>query len=131
MKKIVLDTSAYAAFLSGDEQALAALAEAEIVYMSVIVLGELYAGFRGGSRQKENEEILRRFLQKPTVHILDATSEAAEVFGQIKHALKSAGTPIPINDVWIASQAMETGAVVVTYDTHFKRIQGLRVWEAV
>ena len=82
MKKIVLDTSAYAAFLSGDEQALAALAEAEIVYMSVIVLGELYAGFRGGSRQKENEEILRRFLQKPTVHILDATSEAAEVFLQ-------------------------------------------------
>ena len=131
MKKILLDTSAYAAFLSGDEQSLAALAETEIVYMSVIVLGELYAGFRGGNRQKENEEILMRFLQKPTVHVLDATSETAEVFGQIKHALNSAGTPIPINDIWIASQAMETGAVVVTYDAHFKRIQGLRVWEAV
>ena len=129
MKKILLDTNAYAAFLSGDEQVLNALAEADTVYMSVIVLGELYAGFRGGNRPRENKGLLAQFLQKPTVHILNATAETADVFGQIKHTLKDAGTPIPINDVWIASQAMETGAVVVTYDTHFHHVPGLRIWD--
>jgi len=41
------------------------------------------------------------------------------------------GKPLPINDVWIAAHALETGAVVVTYDAHFKSIPGLRLWERV
>ena len=42
--------------------------------------------------------------------------------------VSKAGTPIPINDVWIASHAMETGSVVITYDKHFNLVPGLRVW---
>jgi len=41
-----------------------------------------------------------------------------------------AGTPIPINDVWLAAQAMETGSVVVTFDEHLHRVQGIRIWDA-
>ena len=131
MKRILLDTNAYAAFLSGDAQVLEVLAQAETVYMSVIVLGELHAGFRGGSKPRENREILGRFLQKPTIDILYVTSETSEVFGEIKHTLKDAGTPIPINDLWIASQAVETGSVVVSYDMHFRHVHGLRLWDPV
>ena len=29
------------------------------------------------------------------------------------------GTPIPTNDIWIAAQAMETGADLLSYDQHF------------
>ena len=46
----------------------------------------------------------------------------------VKTSLKQAGTPIPINDVWIASHALEIGAVVVTYDKHFAMVPGLRLW---
>ena len=70
-----------------------------------------------------------RFLQKPTVCVLDVTSETAEVFGQLKNSLKRAGTPVPINDIWLASQAIETGSIIVTYDEHFKKVQGVRVWD--
>jgi tRNA(fMet)-specific endonuclease VapC len=131
VKKIVLDTSAYTRLLTGDEDALDAVSSAETVYMSVFVLGELYAGFAGGAREPENKDILQRFLTKSTVKILNATAETAEVFGIVKHNLKKSGKPLPINDVWIAAHALETGSVVITYDAHFKSVPGLRLWEMV
>lgn len=129
MKKIVLDTNGYTAFLAGDPKILDALATAEIVFLSVFVLGELFAGFKGGSREAANRELLERFLKKPTVQVLNATAETASVFGQLKAALKKAGTPLPINDVWIAAHAVETGAILVSYDSHFEKIIGLKIWQ--
>ncbi len=129
MKKILLDTNAYSCFLSGDEKVLNAVINAQTVYMSVFVIGELCAGFRGGSRPQENKKILEKFLSKPMVRVLNATEETADIFGMIKHDLKKAGTPLPINDVWIAAHAIEIGTVVVTYDAHFKKIAGIRLWE--
>lgn len=131
MKKILLDTNAYTKLLAGAEEVLDAVGAAEIVYMSVFVLGELYAGFAGGSREKENKDTLHSFLLKPIVKILNATSETAEVFGLLKSNLTKAGTPVPISDVWIASHGMETGSTVITYDKHFKKMAGLRLWEMV
>ena len=126
MKKILLDTNAYASYLGGDQEILRLLVEAETIYMSIFVLGELHAGFKGGRREKENIEILRTFLGKPSVVTLDAGSETAEIFGMVKNSLKKAGTPIPINDVWIASHALETGSVLITHDKHFAVVPGLR-----
>jgi tRNA(fMet)-specific endonuclease VapC len=68
-------------------------------------------------------------LLKPTVKILNATSETAEVFGFVKSNLRMAGTPVPINDVWIAAHGIETGSTIITYDTHFKKIAGVRLWD--
>lgn len=131
MKKIILDTNAYTRLLSGDKDVLDVTGTAETVYMSIFVLGELYAGFSGGTREQENKETLQRFLLKPTVKILNASSETAEVFGFVKSNLKKTGTPLPINDVWIAAHAIETGSTVITYDTHFKKITGLRLWGVI
>lgn len=115
--------------MTGDENVLEALAKADFVFISIFVRGELYAGFRGGSKTVQNKRILESFLEKPSVNVLNATIETAEVFGEVKSALKLAGTPLPINDVWIASHALENGAVLVTYDVHFKKIPGLRLWD--
>ena len=128
MKKVVLDTNCYAAYLAGDKEVLAALSKAEIVFMSVFVVGELYAGFKGGTKEAANRELLARFLDKPTVQMQNATAETAEIFGGIKAALRKKGTPLPINDVWIAAHAVETGSALVTYDAHFNKITGLRTW---
>lgn len=129
MRKVLLDTNGYAALLRGDEKVLSAIGRAETVYISAIVLGELFAVFRGGNRFVENRTILERFLDRPRVSLLPAGMETADVFGSIKQQLKEQGTPIPINDVWIAAHALEMGAVVVTYDTHFKQVAGLRLWD--
>ena len=131
MKKIIIDTNAYSRFLGGDENVLKALGKAEIVYMSIFVLGELYAGFKAGSKELENKKILEKFLQKPTVNILEATSETSEVFGLVKDTLRKAGTPLPINDVWIAAHSFESGSTLITYDFQFKHVQGLRLWDYI
>lgn len=131
MNQILLDTNAYSAFMAGDEQVLDALAQAETTLVSVVVIGELLARFRGGSRHQANRRQLSSFLAKPTVQTLNVGPETAEIFGEVKDALRRAGTPIPIADVWLAAQAMESGAVVVTYDEHFTRVPGVRLWDAL
>jgi tRNA(fMet)-specific endonuclease VapC len=129
MKKILLDTNAYVRFLRGDEKVMGCLARADTVYMSVFVLGELFACFKAGSKEKGNKELLERFLLKPTVSVLDATMDTADIFGFVMASLRKSGTPIPINDVWIAAQCLETGSLLVTYDNHFAQIPGLRLWD--
>jgi tRNA(fMet)-specific endonuclease VapC len=129
MKKILLDTNAYVHYLRGNEKVMTYLAQADCVYMSVFVLGELLAGFRAGGKEKDNRRILERFLLKSTVTVLDGTMETADIFGLVMASLKKSGTPIPINDVWIAAHALETGSILVTYDEHFASVPGLRLWD--
>lgn len=129
MNKIVLDTNCYTAYLAGDPKILRALTEAKITYMSIFVLGELYAGFKGGTREKENLSMLGQFLDKPSVVTVNASIETAALFGMVKDMLKQSGCSIPINDVWIAAHAFECGATLVTRDQHFSKISGLRLWE--
>ncbi len=50
MSRVLLDTNAYGHLLAGDSLVLNALAEADRVYLSVFVMGELLAGFRGGKK---------------------------------------------------------------------------------
>jgi tRNA(fMet)-specific endonuclease VapC len=129
VKKILLDTNAYTRLLSGDKSVLGALGQADTVYMSVIVLGELFAGFRAGKRERKNRGLLDDFLTRPTVKILNVTQETAEVFGSVKQGLKARGKPVPINDAWIAAHALETGSTLLTSDEHFEAVPGLRRWE--
>ena len=131
MRAALLDTNAYVRYLAGDEKVLDALAKAGRVLMSVFVLGEMYAGFRAGAQEKRNRRILEQFLAKPGVSVLEATRETADYFGMIKTALKKAGRPIPLNDVWIAAHALETASVLVTYDAHFAAVPGLRLWDGL
>jgi len=122
MKKVCLDTNAYSALIAGDVTVLEALSEASEVYISIFVLGELYYVFTNGSKERENREVLSKFLKKPTVKIIHTTLETAEIYGRLKTSLIRKGTSVPINDLWIASHAIETGSFLITFDSHFKSI---------
>ena len=129
MSKILLDTNAYSRYLLGDEAVLGRLAGADIIYMSVFVIGELFYGYALGTKEVENREKLSIFLEKPGVFLLDATEDTSEFFAFLKKQLKTNGTLIPLNDVWIAAHTMEMGAELLTYDKHFQHIPGLRLWK--
>ncbi len=128
MKKILLDTNAISSLLRGDEKVLEEIIGADRVYISIFVLGELFSGFKGGNKEKENSLLIKDFISKPTVKIINGTIETAEIFSEIKNQLKLKGTPLPINDIWIAAHSIETGSVLITYDKHFNHISGLRKW---
>ena len=64
MKKIILDTNSYSMLLAGDTCIRDILGEADAVFISVVVLVELYVGFGCGNKEKENRKILNEFLTK-------------------------------------------------------------------
>jgi tRNA(fMet)-specific endonuclease VapC len=131
MTKILLDTNAYSGFMSGNQLVFDYIVESEIVYISTIMLGELFAGFQGGKKYSKNKEDLKTFLNKDGVKILDVTIETSEIFGEIKALLSKKGKMIPLNDIWIAAHAIETGSKIITFDSHFKSIDGLRIWNGL
>lgn len=125
--RILIDTNAYTALLTGDDRIARILGESDAVLLSSIVLGELYDGFLGGRRNAENRRVLSQFREKSRTVVVPVTDTTAEWFAHLKQVLRRNGTPIPINDVWIAASCMEHGAALLTYDTHFTTIEGLLI----
>ena len=123
--RILLDTNAYSAIGRGHPAATEILRGAEGVVLSTVMLGEVLAGFRAGSRWKENLANLNHFLAEPRVQVAPVTRTTADRYSRIWAALRRKGRPIPTNDVWIAAHAMETGADLVSFDPHFEHVEGL------
>jgi tRNA(fMet)-specific endonuclease VapC len=126
----LIDTNAYSALMKGDEHVASFLDHANVVYLSVVVTGELLAGFKGSRKEREHTLLLTDFIERggKTV-VLPVVYETSQRFALIKDALKKKGTPIPLNDIWIAAQCMEKGAILLSYDAHFKDVDGLLSWK--
>ncbi|MBI2822428.1 MAG: type II toxin-antitoxin system VapC family toxin [Acidobacteria bacterium] len=122
MTRFLLDTSAYSSFLRGNEDVQAMLQQADEIYLTPIVLGELRAGFLRGKHRKKNEGELDAFLSSPRVAVVEVDDETATRYAVILHALWRAGTPIPTNDIWIAASAMQRGLRLLTTDAHFRKV---------
>ena len=127
--RILLDTNAYAALMRGHVGVASRVRRAEQVVLSAIVVGELLFGFRSGARYKKNIEELEAFLDNPYVAFVPVTRTTADRFGRIADSLRRKRKPIPSNDMWIAAHALETGTDMISFDQHFKAIDGL-VWVA-
>lgn len=123
--KIVLDTSAYSHFRANHRDVVERIATADLVYLPTIVLGELEAAFRMGRRTADNRFKLEEFLREDFVAVLPITGDVARRYGELFVKLRAAGTPIPINDVWIAAATVDAGAHLVTFDSDFGRIETL------
>lgn len=123
--RITLDTSAYSHLRRGRTNIIDAVSTAELVFVPTTMLGELEGGFRVGSRYVENRRALDDFLQEPYVEVTDITADVARRYGEVFAALRQAGTPIPVNDIWIAAVALNVGAHLITFDDDFSKIEGL------
>ena len=89
------------------------------------MLGELDAGFRLGSRYRENTRALEEFLEQAYVQVDPITADVARRYGETFERLKRAGTPIPTNDIWIAAATFDRGAHLVTFDRDFAHVADL------
>jgi tRNA(fMet)-specific endonuclease VapC len=123
--KILLDTSAYVGFKRNTDQIVDVVVNSETILFSPIVLGELLFGFRNGLKYNENMRDLNEFLQHQAVTILQLNAVTSDRYARIASQLRSQGTAIPTNDIWIAAQTMEHGAELITSDPHFQQIAGL------
>ena len=126
MRPVVLDTNAYAAFKRGDENIIAVLQHAPGILLCATVLGELLGGFAAGQRESINRRELTQFINTPRVKVIPVTAATADLYALVYAALRGKGHPIPTNDLWIAASSLEHGATLLTFDAHFKNIDGLR-----
>ncbi|MGQ0736141.1 MAG: type II toxin-antitoxin system VapC family toxin [Acidobacteriota bacterium] len=125
VSRLVLDTSAYSHFRRGHGDVLDALARAERVLVPVTVLGELEAAFELGRHTRENRRVLDDFVSESFVGVIDCTSSVARHYGRVFATLKRDGTPLPVNDIWIAAATLDCGGTLLTFDRDFHRVRGL------
>jgi predicted nucleic acid-binding protein len=125
MKKILIDTNTYAAFKKKETDAVKAFKTAEYIGINIVVLGELFSGFKGGTREIKNRKELEQFLDSPRVNVIQMDEETAEFYARVYWDLKRKGKPVPTNDLWVAASAMRQGLALFTYDEHFDNIDGL------
>jgi tRNA(fMet)-specific endonuclease VapC len=121
--RYLLDTNIVIALFANDIAVSEHLSDASEVFVSSIVLGELYYGARKSSQTERNLERLDEFAAMSSVVVCDAA--IARRYGQVKDRLRQKGHPIPENDIWIAAVALEHQLTLVTRDDHFHQVEGL------
>lgn len=122
--RILLDTNRLTDALRRERSVAALVEEAAEIWVPFIALAEIKAGFLGGDprRRAQNESLLLRFLRLRSVDVLYADRETTEVYARLFLQLRQAGTPIPTNDLWIASLAIQHELALLTRDAHFAKV---------
>jgi tRNA(fMet)-specific endonuclease VapC len=110
---------------AGDARVHDLIADAEIVIVPTIVLGELWGAFEQGTRARENRVTLDELLAESLVRIAEVSPAVARQDARVYAELRRAGTPIPVNDIWIAASALDQGACLLTFDHDFDRVADL------
>lgn len=125
MISVLIDTNIYSLAMKGDNEIVTALRRIDRIGFSAISIGELFSGFKGGSRESKNREELNIFLDSPRVVLHPIDEGTAEFYASVLNDLRQAGTPIPTNDIWIAAVAFQHGYKIFSKDHHFNLVPGL------
>ena len=121
---MILDTNALSAWAEGRAAVEAPLRSAERLVVPSVVLGEYYFGIRQSRHRNRYEEWLARYL--PLTELAAVTSATADAYAAIRLELKRSGSPIPANDVWVAALARQHALAVLSNDSHFDVVDGIR-----
>ena len=96
------------------------------VCISVITKSELLFGVEVSPRRRQDEAALRAFLGY--LEVLDFPDIASLHYAQIRSDLKTLGTMIGANDLFIAAHARSLGLTLVTNNTReFGRVSKLAI----
>jgi len=120
---VILDTNALSAWADGDPAIEPVLRTASRLVIPVVVIGEFEFGIRQSRHASRYAEWLAVNLD--TVEVARIDRAIAAVYGAVRLELKRAGTPIPINDTWIAAVARHERLPIISRDGHFDAVRGV------
>jgi tRNA(fMet)-specific endonuclease VapC len=120
---LILDTNALSDMIDGEPGLLALLRTAPNHEIPSVVLGEFRFGLLRSRSRPERERWLAKVENQ--MRVLDVTRATAHQYALIREELRTAGTPIPSNDIWIAALAREHGLAVLSRDAHFDSVPGI------
>jgi len=120
---MILDTNALSAVADGEAPATEIVGRSNRLAIPVVVLGE----YRLGIEQSRHKLAYHSWLEEwiAAVPVLSVDEETARFYAKIGFELKSKGTPIPINDLWIAALSRQHSLPVLSRDRHFDLVAGL------
>ncbi len=122
---ILADTNIFIDLMKGDTAIAEKLESFSKVYLSPIVLSELYFGAYRSANPTKHLAKITIVVQNSKLLTVDA--ETAEIYVAIKLALLSKGNPIPENDIWISASALQHNLFLYTNDNHFKQVKGIQL----
>jgi predicted nucleic acid-binding protein len=125
VSRILIDTNIYSHAMKGTRDVIRVLQQADEIGICTVSIGELLSGFKAGQREKENRAELGEFLDAPRVRVYVIDEGTAEFYAELMTHWREAGRPIPTNDIWIGSVAMQHGLKLYSRDKHFHMIPGL------
>lgn len=124
--RYLLDTNILIAALKQNQAVLTRMESIAVsdLILSPVVLGELETGVRKSRWQEQNRFRLDTLIAELPQEPLNGGTSAE--YGRLRAALEKGGAPIGANDLWIAAQALQLGAVLVTDNQReFSRVNGL------
>ncbi|MCF8373953.1 MAG: type II toxin-antitoxin system VapC family toxin [Bacteroidales bacterium] len=127
IESFIIDTNAYSEFKRGNKKAIEIIQKSKTIFFTPIVVGELLFGFSIGRKSEQNLIEFKEFQDSRSVKNLIIDTQTSEFFAIIYKQLRTQGTPIPTNDMWIASLAMQYDYAVFTFDKHFNNIDGIKI----
>jgi len=120
--RVLVDTNRYRDFCEGDRSALEVIQKAARIYLPFVVIAELRSGFICGTHSRRNEKFLTMFLNSERVEALYPDENTTHHYSRIFAQLRLQGTPIPVNDIWIAALAVQHDLIVYSRDSHFDNL---------
>ena len=127
----LLDTTAFSALMRQDEQMIAriaSLSDVDRVATCTITRGEVLYGLErldeGRRRQELQAAATTLFNQMVCFPLSEMVGDR---YAQIKRETERKGTSLDENDLWIAATVLISDGVLVTQDSDFSRVDGLRV----
>ena len=122
--EMILDTNALSAVADDEAAAIRLFSQAASIELPAIVLGEYRFGIAQSRRRKQYEKWLEELIA--TTRVLPVDQDTTSHYAQIRSDLKKAGKPIPSNDLWIAALVRQHRLPLMSQDTHFDAVHGLK-----
>jgi tRNA(fMet)-specific endonuclease VapC len=126
--RVLLDTNIVIATLRAEPGVQRRLGRCERVFLSSIVLGELYFGAYNSERVSENLANIENVA--PQMAVVSCDKNTAQIYGRIRSLLRRKGRPMGDHDIWIAATALQHDLTLVSRDLLFLEVEGLalEVW---
>ena len=93
----MLDTNIISGWLKGEAAIADKIDKAEVVYIPIIVIGELYYGASFSTQVAKNVSNIKALTDRYPLLSLD--EQTTIEYGNIKSTLRKKGKPIPENDI--------------------------------
>ena len=121
---MILDTNALSAWAEGNPSCRPFFEQARRIVVPVIAIGEYLYGIRQSRFRDRYESWLASVM--PHVEMVSVTPLTADHYATLRLHLKSKGSPIPANDLWIAAIVREHRLPLLSNDAHFDHCPDLQ-----